>query len=40
MHQVEGGKSLTAGLEFKRLNPDGTNAIDFKFANVMKLKKI
>lgn len=38
-HQVEGGKSLTAGLEFKRLNPDGTNAIDFKFANVMKTKE-
>ncbi len=35
-HQVEGGKALTAGLEFKRIKSDDTSAVDFKIANVLK----
>ena len=38
-HEVEGGESLTAGLEFKRENIEGLNIIDFKIANVLKLQE-
>ena len=34
--QVEGGESMTVGLEFKRDNNVGFNIIDFKAANVLK----
>ncbi len=34
--QVEGGESLTMGLEFKRNNNEGTNILDFNIANVLK----
>ncbi len=37
--QVEGGDSLTLGLEFKRTNIDGSDIIDFKVANVLKTKE-
>lgn len=35
-HQVEGGKALTLGLEFKRNYLDGSNILDFKIANVLR----
>ena len=38
-HEVEGGESLSAGLEFKRENIEGLNVIDFKIANVLKLQE-
>ena len=34
--QVEGGESLSIGLEFMRNNNDGKNILDFKVANVIK----
>ena len=34
--QVEGGESLTLGLEFKRTDNFGLDILDFKFANVIK----
>ncbi len=37
--QVEGGESLSLGLEFKRDNNDGFKIIDFKVANVLRLKE-
>ena len=37
--QVEGGDSLTLGLEFKRTNIYGSDIIDFKVANVLKTKE-
>ena len=37
--EVEGGESLSAGLEFKRESIEGLNIIDFKIANVLKLKE-
>ena len=38
-HEVEGGESLTAGIEFKRHNIDGLNIFDIKVANVMRIKE-
>ncbi len=38
-NQVEGGDSLTLGLEFKRINLNGSNTIDLKVANVLKSKE-
>ena len=35
-NQVEGGDSLSLGLEFNRVDKDGVNKIDFKVANVLK----
>ena len=37
--QVEGGDSLSLGLEFKRTDVDGSDIIDFKIANVLKSKE-
>ena len=37
--QVEGGESLSMGLEFKRIDEDGSDIIDFKIANVLKSKE-
>ena len=37
--QVEGGESLSIGLEFQRKNLEGYNILDFKIANVLKLKE-
>ncbi len=37
--QVEGGESLSMGLEFQRKNLEGYNILDFKIANVLKLKE-
>ena len=37
--QVEGGDSLSMGLEFKRIDEDGSDIIDFKIANVLKSKE-
>ncbi len=34
--QVEGGESLSLGLEYKKNNDLGTNVIDFRLANVLK----
>ncbi len=38
-NQVEGGDSLSMGLEFKRSNSIGEDIIDFKIANVLKSKE-
>jgi len=38
-NQVEGGDALTIGLEFKRINLNGSNVIDLKVANVLKSKE-
>ncbi len=38
-NQVEGGDALTLGLEFKRINLNGSNIIDLKVANVLKSKE-
>ena len=35
-HEIEGGESLSAGLEFKRENIKGFNILDFKIANVLR----
>ena len=35
--QVEGGESLSLGLEYKKNNNLGSNVIDFKLANVLKI---
>ena len=37
--QIEGGESLSMGLEFQRKNLEGYNILDFKIANVLKLKE-
>ena len=37
--QVEGGESISLGLEFKRLNNLGSDILDFKVANVIKSKE-
>ena len=34
--QVEGGESISLGLEFKRKNNDGSDVLDFRLANVIK----
>ena len=38
-NQVEGGEALSLGLEFKRTYLDGSDILDFKVANVLKLKE-
>ncbi len=38
-HEVEGGESISAGLEFKRENFEGFNIFDLKIANVLRLKE-
>ena len=38
-HQVEGGKSLSIGLEFKKNQLDGENILDFKVGNVIRSKE-
>ena len=38
-HEVEGGESLSAGLEFKRENFKGNNILDLKIANVLRLNE-
>ena len=37
--QIEGGESLSMGLEFQRKNLDDTNVLDFRIANVLKYKE-
>ena len=37
--QVEGGESLTIGLEFKRKTNEGSDVLDFKLANILKPNK-
>ncbi len=38
-HEVEGGESLSLGLEFNKLNNNGLRLIDFKVANVLKSRE-
>ncbi len=38
-HQVEGGKAVSLGLEFKKNYLDGRNILDFKIANVLRSKE-
>ena len=38
-HEVEGGESISAGLEFKRENFEGFNIFDLKIANVLRLRE-
>ncbi len=38
-NQVEGGEALSLGWEFKRTYLDGSDILDFKVANVLKLKE-
>ena len=38
-YQVEGGESLSLGLEFKKDRSDGKNILEFKTANVIKAKE-
>ena len=38
-HQIEGGKALSLGFEFKRNDLDGFNILDFKVANVLRHKE-
>ena len=38
-HQVEGGQSISAGVEFKKSYLDGKDIFDFKVANVIKDKE-
>ena len=38
-HEVEGGESLSVGLEFKRENIEGFNILDLKLGNVLRLKE-
>ena len=38
-HEVEGGESLSLGLEFKRENIENFNIFDFKLANVIRLEE-
>ena len=35
-YQVEGGESLSLGLEYKKTDYLGNNILDFRFANVLK----
>ncbi len=38
-YEVEGGESISFGMEFKRDNDKGNNIFDFKLANVFKFKE-
>ena len=39
LYQVEGGESLSLGIEFKRNDKSGFNIFDMKFANVLKRRE-